>query len=106
LGAIADTLHIGRSELSIVEAKYRDCLVINQTNSNLIIQKYLIIIPNEDENSYYEFLLDNCIAMFSSKFRSRASSDTEFAQCMRARMSEYILKVMNYTEQYKKLLDN
>lgn len=90
MGAIIDILHLGENELCLIKAEYPYCQVTNQTNSHHIIQKYRIIIPDEVEDSYYLFLLDNCIAMSSANFLCRVDSDRKFAERMRARIEEAI----------------
>ena len=90
MGAVTDVLHVGPKELCLIKTEYPDCLLINQSNTEFTIQKIRVIIPNEDEESYYLFLLDNCIAMSSVNFRCRVESDRKFADSMRARMKRAI----------------
>jgi hypothetical protein len=92
MGAITDILHIGPAEVRLLAARYPDCLVSNQTNSHRAIQKYRVIIPNEDENDYYLFLLDNGIAICSRNFLARIESDRKFADTMRARMWKAVVE--------------
>ena len=70
MGAVVDTLVLGPSELLIIRIKYRRCVIENLTKSCHKFQKYRVIIPNEDESNYYDFLIDRNIAMCSSKFYS------------------------------------
>jgi hypothetical protein len=90
VGAIVDTLHLGRDEVEIIMGKYPDAVITNQTNSNNAIQKHRIIIQSEDwlEDCYYYFLIDSCIAMSSTSFCSRVQSDPRFVSKMRARIAE------------------
>lgn len=90
MGAIVDVLHLGQKELCLIKVEYPNCLAINQTNSSHIIQKYRVIIPDEDEDSYYMFLLDNRIATSSANFLCRVENDPKFAESMRARMADHI----------------
>jgi len=90
MGAIVDTLYLGESELSIVQGKYPRCHITNQSGTGSTIQKYRVIIPDEEwcDDSYYIFLLDNGIAMSSNSFIGRVESDPKFVERMKARMSE------------------
>ena len=94
MGAIVDTLHLGQAELSMVKRRYPDCVITNidKTTSHRIIQRYRVIIPGESEESYYLFLLNNCMAMTSTNFLGRLESDQKFAQRMRAKVTEIIEK--------------
>ena len=86
MGAIIDTLLLGKSEITLVEKKYPQCIVRNMTNSKQLTQRYRLIIPNEDlDDNYYNFLVDNSIAMSSSNFRCRLESDKKFTERMRTR---------------------
>ena len=93
MGAILDVLHLGQEEFCIVKDKYPDCLVASRTSSCHIIQQYRVIIPNEIEENYYIFLLDNCIAMSSAKFLGRIDSDEKFAERMRSKIMKAIENV-------------
>lgn len=90
MGAIIDTLHVGIEELSLVKAKYPDCVVVNQSYSDFTIQRYKIIIPSEtgSMDNYYLFLIDSGIAMSSRNFLGRIASDQKFVDRMRIRISE------------------
>jgi hypothetical protein len=46
------------------------------------------VIPNEREDRYYFFLVDNCIAMSSRSFVKRVLSDPDFAIKMKERIAE------------------
>lgn len=88
MGAIVDILHIDREDLPALLHRYPDCVLLNQTNSNLRIQKYRIIIPGEDQydDSYYIFLLEHSIAMCSRNFQARIEYDEHFKKRIRARV--------------------
>ncbi len=90
MGAVTDVLHVGPKELCLIKTEYPDCLLINQSNTEFTIQKIRVIIPNEDEESYYLFLVDNCIALSSTNFLCRVESDRKFAESMRTRMRRAI----------------
>jgi hypothetical protein len=97
--AIIDTLHLGKEELSIIQAKYPDCKVTNQSHSDYSIQKYRVIIPNEDGcvDSYYKFLIENGIAMSSSNFLGRIVSDQRFVDRMRTKVYDFADKTQSKT---------
>lgn len=88
MGAIVDTLFIEKSDLGTLKRRYPDCVTINETGSEHLIQRYRVIIPNEElfDDGYYLFLLDNGIAMSSASFLARVESDRKFA----ARMTERV----------------
>lgn len=86
MGAIVDVLLLGKHEINLVVRRYPACVVRNMTNSNQLTQKYRLIIPNEDlDDTYYNFLVDNGIAMSSANFRCRIDSDAKFTERMRTR---------------------
>lgn len=85
MGAIVDVLLLGKSEMKALEANYPHCVIRNMTNSTQLTQKYRLIVPDEDLEDYYDFLVDNMIAMSSSNFRARLESDERFKKRMTAR---------------------
>lgn len=92
MGAIVDILHLVQEEFCIVKNRYPDCLVSSRTSSCNVIQRYRVIIPHEIEDSYYVFLLENCIAMSSANFINRIGSDKKFAERMKSRIAKAIEK--------------
>jgi len=87
MGAIIDILLIGEREIGVVERKYPDCVIRNLTYSTQLTQRYRLIIPNQDlDDTYYNFLVENNIAMSSMNFRFRLESDKKFAERMRAKL--------------------
>ena len=80
---ITDILLLGPEELKILCDRYPTCEVKKLTESEFVIQQYEISIQDEDEENYYNFLLDNCIAMSSHKFYSRVKSDKDFSDKIR-----------------------
>jgi len=90
LGAIVDVLHLGIGDLELIKRQYPDCSVTNETRSHHSVQRYRVIIPSEDEENYYLFLVQNTIAACSTNFLSRAQSDNKFAERMKARITRYL----------------
>lgn len=86
MGAVVDTLILGHEELNILTIEYTRCILRNLTNTAQAFQHYRIIIENENEEDYYDFLVQNKIAMSSHKFYSRVKSDKIFASKMDLRM--------------------
>lgn len=87
MGAIVDILFLDRCDISTLKNKYPDCVLINLTNTTHHIQQYRLIVQGEDQydDSYYNFLFDNMIAMCSKNFQSRFENDESFKQRIRAR---------------------
>lgn len=87
MGAIIDTLLLDRIDVPLLRNRYPDCVLTNQTRTEHRVQQYRLIIPDADEyvDNYYNFLLDNLIAMCSRNFRARFDHDEMFKARMRAR---------------------
>lgn len=85
---IEDKLLLGPEELRIIKNKYPDCIINRINNSDSLIQQYRFRIHNADEESYFNFLLDNCIGMSSEKFYSKVKSDKAFTDRMKARIAD------------------
>jgi len=90
MGAILDTLMLGPSELLIIKVKYPQCVTQSLTESDNLFQEYRIIIENEDESNYYDFLVDNHIALSSNKFYFRLKNDKRFGKRMISRMNQVV----------------
>lgn len=88
MGAVVDTVHANGDEISLILRKYPNCYV--QIRSPLPgIESYVVIIPDETADSYYEFLADNAIAMSSTNFLNRLNSDSEFSRRMLRRIQKH-----------------
>jgi len=83
---IRDVLLVGPEELAMFCRQYPDCVVSNLTGSAGNIQQYQVSVHVDNEEDYYEFLIDNCIAMSSQMFYSRVKSDPQFAVRMKHRI--------------------
>lgn len=91
MGSIIDILNIMLSDIGVIRSKYPDCLILNPAFRDYdTAQKIVIVIPEEDENNYYDFLLDNGIATSSKEFTYRVSHEKQFAD----RMIERATKLM------------
>lgn len=95
MGAIVDTLFLDEKEMSILVKEYPDCKVVNQSHSDYGIQRYRVIIPNDDNStdSYYLFLINHGIAMSSRNFLGRIASDQKFVDRMRLKVTESLNKM-------------
>ncbi|QWV96923.1 hypothetical protein KP003_17305 [Geomonas nitrogeniifigens] len=82
---LTDILILDQEELKLVRDKYIDCKLDKLSPSDSMIQQYRITIDVDNENSYYNFLLDNCIAMSSHNFYFRVKVDTIFFERIRRR---------------------
>ncbi|MBJ6801578.1 hypothetical protein [Geomonas propionica] len=82
---ITDVLILGRAELDLLCDEYVGCRVARLSPSYSLIQQYRITIEAEDEDSYYNFLLDNCMATSSHNFYYRVRLDKAFSEKIRRR---------------------
>jgi len=87
MGAVIDILFLKGSDISILRGKYSRCVIYSLDSQSLNTQRYRIIIPEEDVEDYYGFLVDNMIAMSSTNFRLRLESDSLFKDRMTSRAS-------------------
>ena len=84
---IKDILLLGPEEVKIICDQYPKCKVDQLTSSEDLIQQYEITLQDEDEEEqYYDFLLDNCIAMSSHNFYSKVKSDKNFCDRIKKRI--------------------
>ena len=83
---ITDILLVGPEELKILCDNYPTCKVKKLTDSENLIQQYEVSIQGECEKNYYDFLLDNCIAMSSHNFYSKVKTDKKFCERMKKRI--------------------
>lgn|GEM_PF-2580374 len=95
MGAIVDTLFIEETDLTILKERYPRLVALKQSGDQLLIQRYRVIIPDEDlaDEGYYLFLLENGIAMSSNNFVSRVESDKQFAERMGRKITESMEKL-------------
>lgn len=95
MGAIVDTLFLDEKEMSILVGEYPECKVVNQSHSDYGIQRYRVIIPNDDNSTdnYYLFLISHGIAMSSRNFLGRIASDQKFVDRMRLKVTESLDKM-------------
>jgi hypothetical protein len=91
VGNIVDTLYLDRRELMIFKSSYPDAQIFNQSYSDNSVQRYRVIIPNEERSadSYYTFLVSNGIAMSSSNFIRRIAGDRKFVSRMEESIQEF-----------------
>ncbi|WP_129124651.1 hypothetical protein [Geomonas oryzae] len=82
---LTDVLILGPEELRIVREEFPDCKVDRLSTSDTLIQQYRITFELEEESSYYNFLLDNRMAMSSHNFYYRVKIDKIFSERIRKR---------------------
>ncbi|MBJ6801579.1 hypothetical protein [Geomonas propionica] len=87
MGLIIDTLIIGLGEPTILTKAFPRCEVTRLSGANSTMQRYRVALKDEDEQRYFDFLQDNCMAMASNKFYFRIKNDASFAERMRARLA-------------------
>jgi hypothetical protein len=97
MGAILDTLVLDPEELAIIHEEYPGCITIKLTNTDNMPHEYRLIIEDEQEDNYYNFLLNNNIAMSSHKFYSRIKSDKVFAAKVQSRIDDTATKLSEPT---------
>lgn len=95
MGAVVDVLHVGSEDIETIKKQYSDCTVIKQSNHDRTIQRYTVIILNEDETSYYTFLLQKSMATASANFCARIASDPKFAEQMRVMVKELLAQAQS-----------
>ena len=79
MGAIVDTLYANEDEISLIVKQYPDCH-LEMKNPLHSIEKYTVVIPDEIEERYYDFLIENNIPMSSANFLKRLNEDVLFAE--------------------------
>lgn len=85
---ITDVLILGPDELKAVCDQYPDGKIDQLSSSDNLIQQYRITVEVEDEEDYYNMLLDNSIAMSSHNFYNRVKVDKRFAERIKKRNLE------------------
>lgn len=85
---ITDVLILGPDELKAVCDQYPDGKIDQLSSSDNLIQQYRITVEVEDEEDYYNMLLDNSIAMSSHNFYNRVKVDKRFAERIKKRSLE------------------
>jgi hypothetical protein len=98
--AIVDLLYLKVVEVGIIKNQYPHCQITLRSGAKDHIQQYQLVLPDEDENddSYYNFLLDNLIAMCSRKFHARLARDKDFRSRIRARADSNLDKMKAATD--------
>ncbi|WP_224983584.1 hypothetical protein [Geomonas agri] len=86
MSVIIDTLIIGLGEPAILSEAFPGCKVTRLTSADAVIHRYRVILKDEDEQRYFDFLQDNCMAMTSNRFYFRMKNDKVFADRMRTRL--------------------
>ncbi|WP_224983583.1 hypothetical protein [Geomonas agri] len=82
---LTDVLILGPAELEMVCEEYPGCAVGDVSPSYSLIKQYRITIEVDDENDYYNFLLDNSMATSSHNFYYRVRVDKNFYERIRRR---------------------
>jgi hypothetical protein len=96
MGTIIDILKIMPTEIEIIYGKYPNCLILNtDLDTYDSTQNIVIVIPEGEENDYYDFLLEHCIAMSSKEFTYRISHEKFFAERMMARATKLVEEIRN-----------
>lgn len=80
---VLDVLLLGPEELKLICYRYPTCEVKMLSCSTHAIQAYTISIEGADEEEYFEFLLNNRLAMSSNNFSSRIRTDRAFSDRMK-----------------------
>lgn len=87
MSAIVDRLILGPKDIDVIKRRYPACITTNLSRSRSSFQEYRVIIPNEEEDSYYNYLLDCHLATSSHKLISRLASDKTFAESVQSKIA-------------------
>jgi hypothetical protein len=90
VAAIVDLMVVGIEELVAITKQYPDAVVRPIHPTTGVVRRFRVIIPDEDEDSWYQFLVANRIAMSSKNFCSRTKSDPRFAARMKATLASSV----------------
>jgi hypothetical protein len=90
MAAIVDMMVVGLEELVAITKEYPDAVVQPTLPATGLIRRFRVIIPNEDEDSWYKYLVANRIAMSSKNFFTRIKSDPRFADRMKATLASSV----------------
>lgn len=86
---ILDLLLLRAEELRSLQNHYPDMKVrFAATSSMSAVDRYVVEVLTEDEEGYYNFLLDNFMIMASRNFMVRLEADSGFRERMRQRIAE------------------
>jgi hypothetical protein len=79
LSMIVDTICAKPKDVAVLVRQYRDCHV-DQQDLNLDSRMYLLFIPDVSEENYFDFLVENNLAMSSGSYLRRFHADDTFAR--------------------------
>lgn len=85
---IQDLLLVGDEDLRCLQNEYPDSRITCLSGESSPAGHYLIEISTDDEDGYYNFLLDNFLPMSSHNFMAKAEEDAAFRDRMRRRIEE------------------
>lgn len=83
---IIDTLLLGQNELRLILNTFPDIRSTNLSKTSNNTQQYQISLEIDEEDIYYNFLLDNFLPMSSTNFLFKLKTDEAFAERMRLRI--------------------
>jgi hypothetical protein len=85
---IIDTLLLGQKELRLVLNTFPNAYSVNLSQTSNNTQQYQISLDIDEEDAYYNFILDNFLSMSSTNFLFKIKTDEAFAERMRLRIEE------------------
>lgn len=87
MSSITDILYADSKELSVLVGKYPNCH-LSKLDWYVCKQRYLVVIPDEPEDCYFNFLIDNALALASLNLSRRFYNDAKLARAVRARITD------------------
>ena len=85
---ITDILNLPPESIQLLKNKFPECKIAVLSFKHFQAKIYILLgLKIDTEKEYYNFLVDNLIAMGSIKFRSRLISDEKFSGEMLTRAS-------------------
>lgn len=85
---IQDLLLIGDEDLRCLQDEFPDSKLTRLSEEASTTGHYLVEISIDDEERYYNFLLDNFLPMSSHNFVVKVEEDAAFRERMRRRIEE------------------
>ncbi|HJV64940.1 MAG TPA: hypothetical protein VJ550_04335 [Geomonas sp.] len=86
MSAIVDMIYAKSEQLAVLVRKYPECH-LEERDYCLKSQVYLLFLPGVSEESYFDFLIENALAMSSTSFLRRYHGD-EYARMVMSRLAE------------------
>lgn len=83
---VIDKLHLRPEELEILVKAYPLCKIAQSDATGAASRMVTVVIPDQDYDDYYFFLIDSNLATASTNFMKRIDGDPRFAERARQRI--------------------